>query len=125
MSRLLGVRLQGLHLQRCLLLDGGQLCISGEGGECTCPHEQGGVCCRHREHTFCSPADFLGDQRRGRRELQHCPDGPSPEGEVLLPGVHGVVFCIPAPPVTHPCDVERGASLIVRLYRRRGELDAC
>ena len=41
------------------------------------PHGRGRVCGWHREHTFFSPADFLGDWRRGRRNLWHFPEGPS------------------------------------------------
>ena len=89
------------------------------------PHGRGRVCGQHREHAFCSPTDFLGDWRRGRHDLQHCPDGPSLEGEVLPPGVRNVVCPVPESCVTHPFDVERGAGLTVRLKWRRGEIDAC
>ena len=89
-------------------------------------HSQGrdGVCGRHREHIFCSPANFLGDQHRGSRNLQHCLDSPPPEGEVLLLGMRDVVICVPTPRVSHPFDVERGAGLASRHYRRHGELNA-
>ena len=87
-------------------------------------HGLGGVCGRHREHTFCSPANFLGDRRHGSRNLWHCPDGPSPEGEVLLPGMRTVVIRITSPRVAHPFDVEHGSGLAGQLYRRRGDLDA-
>ena len=88
------------------------------------PHGRGRVCGRHREHTFCSPAGFLGDRLRRRRNLRYCPDGPSPEGEVLLLVMRDVVSRVPIPCVAHPFDVERGSGLAGRLYRRCRELAA-
>ena len=49
--------------------------------------------------------------------VPHRPHGPSPEGEVLLPGVRGVVCHIDAPCIAHSFDVERGAGLTLRVYR--------
>ena len=77
-------------------------------------HGQGRVCGRHRDHTFCPPADFLGGRRR---DLQHLPDGPSLEGELMLSGMRDVVIRVPAPRVARTFDVERGAGLADRLYR--------
>ena len=88
------------------------------------PHVQGRVCGRHREHTLCSPANFLGDRHHRRRDLRHFPDGSSPEGEVLIPGMQDVVILFPASCVAHPFDVERGAGLAGWVYRRRGEIYA-
>ena len=88
------------------------------------PHGRGRVCGWHREHTFFSPADFLGDWRRGRRNLWHFPEGPSPEEEVLLSNMRDVVSRIPAPRVSHLFDVERGEVLSGWLYRQRRELNA-
>ena len=85
----------------------------------------GGVCGRHREHTFCYPGDILGDRRRGRHDLRNCPHGPSPEGEVLLPGVRDVVGHVHTPCVTHHFDVERGAGLAFRIHRQRRDIDTC
>ena len=98
--------------------------IGGGGGIGTRPHGQGGVCGRHREHTFCSPTDFLGNRRRRSCNLRHCLDGPPPEGEFLLLGMRDVVIRITAPRVAHLFDVERGADLEGRIYQKRGELNA-
>ena len=82
------------------------------------------VCGRHREHTLCSPANFLGDGRQGRRDIRNFPNGPSPKGEVLLPGVCGAFGCVPSPHITHLFDLGRGAGLAVGIYWRCGEIDA-
>ena len=90
----------------------------------TRPYGRGRVFGRYREHTFCSPADFLGDRCRGRRYLWHCQNGSSPEGGVLLSGMRDVVSRVPAPRFAHPFDVERGAGLAGRIYWQRRELKA-
>ena len=77
------------------------------------------------EHTSYSPANFLGDRRHRRHNLRHCPESPSPEGEVLLPGVWYVVSRVPVSRVAHSFDVECGAGLTVRLDRQRGDFNTC
>ena len=89
----------------------------GRGGIDARPHGRGGVCGWHREHTFCSPDDFLGDQHRGSCDLRNCLDGPPPEGKVLISGMRDVVRCVTSPRVAHPFDVEHGEGLAGRLYR--------
>ena len=123
-SRPLGVQLRGLHPRRMALLGSGGLRIGGGGGMGARPHRRGGVCGWHREHTFCSPVDFLGDWCRGRRNIWHCLDGPSQEWEILLLGMRDMVSRVPAPRVAHPFDVERGEVLAGRLYWQHREIDA-
>ena len=92
----------------------------GKGGEGSRPDGRGKVWGWHREQTFCSPVGILDYQRRGRRDLWHCPHHQLPEGDVLFPGVQSVISHVPTTRVSHTLYVIGGAYLTLWVLGRRG-----
>ena len=82
-----------------------------KGREGSRPDGWGRVCGWHRKQMFCSPAGILGHRRRGRHDLRHLPHRPLPEGDVMFPGVCGMVSHVSATRVAHPLYMIGGAGL--------------